>query len=330
MCGLLFLSLLFSGFSISSSRSEGRAFPLPGDLNDVWEATLETLKAEEIPLSVTRKEDGYIQTATFPLYKKEYKAWSKAPALSSQGFCALEIGIVEKDPTLTVIGIKAYFKRKSGLSSRVTGGKTDKTRGVFEGQLAYRIHERLIGKKYPRVKSIVMGCDLHYEDAIAQYVIAEADKHQLAYEQGLRNGDVLLKIDGQDVTPATLFSLLMKVQGESLRNFTVFREGEQINVPVSIFYLDPSAPRFGFRVERNPGTLEFKVTEVTPDSPAAAAGLLPGDVLIKQNGVLLDNWRAYYRAILVQKEGEPQVFQIDRAGHSVEKKITPAVSQVAA
>jgi len=321
---LLFLFFVFSGFSLSSSQSDGRAFPLPGNFEDVWKATLATLEAEKIPLAVTNKKEGYIQTGTFPLYKDEYKQWAKAPMISSQGFCALEIGIVEKDSTMTVIGIKAYFKRKSGLSSRLLSRKTDKSRGVFEGLLGYRIHEKLVDAKYPKVKSVILGCDLHFEDKIAQYVLADVEKHQLAYEQGLRNGDVLLKIDGQDVTPASLFGFLMNVQGETLRNFTVFRDKEEVRIPVSIFYLNPEAPHLGFSVERDAKTLEFKVTAVRPGSPAEREGLLPGDVLLKQNAVLLNSWRNYYRVILAQKDGEIQKFQVARRGKLLEKKIMPA------
>ncbi|MDD5225802.1 MAG: PDZ domain-containing protein [Candidatus Omnitrophica bacterium] len=327
---LLFLFFLFSGFSLSSSQSDGRAFPLPGNFEEVWKATLATLEAEKIPLAVTNKKEGYIQTATFPLYKDEYKRWAKAPMISSQGFCALEIGIVEKDSTMTVIGIKAYFKRKSSLSTRPLSSKTDKSRGVFEGLMGYRIHEKLVDAKYPKVKSVILGCDLHYEDKIAQYVIADVEEHQLAYEQGLRNGDILLKIDGRDVTPGNLFGFLMNIQGETLRNFTVFRDKEEVRIPVSIFYLNPDAPHLGFTAERDPKTLEFKITAVRPNSPAEHEGFLPGDILLKQNAVLLDSWRNYYRAALAQKEGEVQTFQLARRGKLLEKKIIPAAVQAPA
>jgi hypothetical protein len=326
---LLFLFFLFSGFSLSSSQSDGRAFPLPGNFEDVWKSTLATLEAEKIPIAVTNKKEGYIQTATFPLFKDEYKRWAKAPMISSQGFCALEIGIVEKDSTMTVIGIKAYFKRKSGLSTRPLSGKTDKSRGVFEGLLGYRINEKLVGTKYPKVQNVILGCDLHYEDKIAQYIIGDVEKHQLAYEQGLRNGDILLKIDGRDVTPGNLFEFLMNIHGETLRNFTVFRDKEEVRIPVSLFFLDPALPHLGFSAERDPETLEFKVTTVRAGSPAAREGLLPGDVLLKQNDFILDSWRNYYRAALAQKEGELQNFQIERHGKLLEKKIMPAGNKTA-
>jgi hypothetical protein len=322
LCGLLFLCLLSSGFSLSSSKSEGRSFPLPGNFEEVWNATLATLEAEKIPLDTADKARGYIRSMTFPLYKKEYKEWAKAPTLSSSGFCALEIGVVEKDPTMTVVGIKAYFKRKTGFSSKGFR-KTDGSRGRFEGLLGKNIHERLVETKYPGLKSVILGCDLHYDDKTARYFIAGADPATLAYEQGLRNGDVLLKIAGQDVTPGNLFGFFLNLQGESLRKFTILRQEGELELPVSVFFLNPDAPRLGFHAERDPETMQFVIKSVRGGSPAERVGLLPKDILLKQNSFVLDRWENYYRAILAQKDGEPQSFQIERAGKILEKKITP-------
>ncbi len=320
---LLFLLFLFSGFSVSSSKSEGRSFPLPGNFEEVWNATLEILKEEQIPIAKEDKAQGYIQTATFPLYKKEYKRWAKAPSISSSGFCALEIGLVEKDKTMTIVGLKAYFKRKTGLSSKGFR-KRDKTRGVFEGLLGKRINERLVETKFPKMKSVILGCNLYYDDTTAHYMITEADSHELAYEQGLRNGDFLYKIDGQEVTPGNLFDFFLNINGEAIRKFTVVRNKETVELPVVIFFLNPVAPHLGFQVERDPETKEFRVADVRESSPAQQAGLLPGDVLLKQNDFVLDDWKNYYRAVLAQEAGQPQVFQIERGEKLLEKKIIPS------
>lgn len=326
-CGLLFLCFLFSGFSLSSSKSQGRSFPLPGNFEEVWNATLATLEAEKIPLDTTDKTRGYIRSATFPLYKKEYKEWAKAPSLSSSGFCALEIGVVEKDPTMTVVGIRAYFKRKTGLSSKGFR-KTDGSRGRFEGLLGKNIHERIVEAKFPNIKSVILGCDLHYDDKTAHYYVAGADPSTLAYEQGLRNGDVLLKIAGQEVTPGNLFGFFLNVRGESLKKFTILRKEGELELPISIFFVNSNGPLLGFRAERDPKTLQFTVKDVRAGSLAEQEGFLPGDILLKQNDIALDRWENYYRAILAQKAGEPQIFQIKRNGRLLEKKIMLVGGQV--
>jgi membrane-associated protease RseP (regulator of RpoE activity) len=328
LCGLLFLCFLSSGFSLSSSKSEGRSFPMPGNFEEVWNATIATLEAEKIPLVVQDKGNGYIQTATFPLYKKEYKEWAKAPSLGSSGFCALEIGVVEKDPTMTVVGIRAYFKRKSGLSSKGFR-KKDGSRGTFEGLLGKNIHERLVESKYPAMKSVILGCDLHYDDKTARYFVTGADPSSLGYEQGLRDGDVILKIAGQEVTPGNLFGFFLNVQREELKKFTILRKDGEMELPITIFFLNPDAPHFGFRVDRDKKTLKFRVVSVRPGSPAEREGFLPGDILLKQNGFVLETWENYYRAILAQKDGEPQTFQIERRGKLLEKTLLPALSSTA-
>lgn len=322
MCGLLFVFFVFSGFLLSSSKSEGRAFPLPGNFDSVWDATLATLHSEKIPLAIVKKEEGYIQSATFPLYKKEYKEWAKAPTFSSQGFCALEIGVVEKDPTMTLVGIKAYYKRKHAFSSKGLK-KNDKSKGVFEGLLGYRIHERIVETQFPKMKSMILGCDLRYDEATAHYLIAGAEPSELAYEEGLRNGDILLKIDGEVVTPGNLFGFFLKIDGESLKNVTVLRKKEEIHFPVSVFYLHSDSPHIGIRVTRDPKTKDFKITNVRDGSPAGEQGLLPGDVLLRQNDFVLDNWKNYYRAILAERENQPQVFQIRRDDSILKKTIIP-------
>jgi len=298
---------------------------MPGSFEEVWNATIATLEAEKIPLAVQDKTNGYIQTATFPLYKKEYKAWAKAPTLGSSGFCALEIGVVEKDPSMTVVGIRAYFKRKSGLSTKGFR-KKDKSRGTFEGLLGKNIHERLVESKFPAMKSVILGCDLHYDDKTARYFVIGADPSSLGYEQGLRNGDVLLKIAGQEVTPGNLFGFFLNVQGEELKKFTILRKDGEMELPVTIFFLNPDAPHFGFRVDRDPKTLKFKVASVRSGSPAEREGFLPGDILLKQNGFVLGSWENYYRAILAQKDGEAQTFQIERHGKLLEKTLVPVLS----
>ncbi len=170
---------------------------------------------------------------------------------------------------------------------------------------------------------MILGCDLHYDDKTARYFIAGADPSTLAYEQGLRNGDVLLKIAGEEVTPGNLFGFFLNIPGESLRKFTLLRKDGEMELPVRVFFLNPDAPLLGFRVERDPKTLKFFITAVRAGSPAEREGFLPGDILLKQNSILLGGWENYYRVILAQKAGEPQVFQIERGGKVLEKKITP-------
>jgi len=323
--GVFFLILVFflaSGF-LFSGKAKQRSFTLPGGFNEAWEAALETLHAEEIPVLKEDKANGYIQTGTFPLYKKEYKAWTNSPPLSSPGFCVLEIGVVEIAPAVSAVGIKAHFKRKQGfylLGYR----KKDKSRGGFEKLLAGRINDRLVKKKYPKLENIVVGCNFRYSEELAKYTIAEADKQSLGYEQGLRNKDVLLAIEGMEIHPGNLFRFFLDVEGEVVRKFKLKRGREELEIPVSVFYLDPQAPRFGFTAARDEESGKFKVEKVAENSPAQAAGFQTGDFLLKENSFFLNGWKPYYQALLAEKAGAEQTFLIERNGITSSIKVIPA------
>ncbi|HNV85880.1 MAG TPA: PDZ domain-containing protein [Candidatus Omnitrophota bacterium] len=322
--GLLFLFLTGAliGFSPFPSKPKACSFTLPGTLDEAWEATCETLQAEKIPVLISDKERGYIQTNTFPLYKKEYRTWCKAPMLSSSGFCVLEIGLVNTAPSVTAVGIKALFKRKSGfyfLGFR----KRDSSRGRFEKMLAGRINDRLLKKKFPKLENLVVGCNFRFDESIGKYVIAEVTPSGFGYQQGLRNKDVLLKIDGREIDPGNLFDFFLDVTGEVQRTFTVKRKNEEIEIPVSVFYLDPQLPHVGLTVTHDEETGRFKVTAVEGNSPAARGGFREGDVLIKENALRLDGWLHYYRALISERTGIEQTFLVERNGESLTLTITP-------
>lgn len=319
------LILFFTSGFLFQGKPKQRTFTLPGSFVEAWEATAEVLKAEEIPVLKEDKENGYIQTQTFPLYKREYKAWTNAPALSSAGYCVLEIGVVEIAPSVTVVGIKALFKRKQGFYL-MGYRKKDKSRGGFEKLLAGRINDRLVKKKYPKLENIVVGCNFRYSEELAKYTIAEADKQSLGYEQGLRNKDVLLAIDGTEINPGNLFRFFLEVEGEVVRKFKLKRGREELEIPVSVFYLDPQAPRFGFTVARDEESGKFKVEKVAQNSPAQAAGFQTGDFLLKENGFFLNGWKPYYQALLAEKAGAEQTFLIERNGINSSIKVIPASS----
>lgn len=319
-----FLNLSF-GFSLfPSSKTKSRAFPFPGSYEEVWQATLETLKEEGIPLHRVDVSKGYIQTQTFSLFKEEYRVWAKKPLFVGPGFCMLEIGIVSQSPSVTLVGIKAHFKRKSGLY--LFGyRKKDPSRGLFEKLIAGRINNHLIQKKFPRLKYTVLGCHLRYEESLSRYIVAEVDPGGLGYEQGLRNGDILLEIDGTEVNPGNLFQFLLAGEGETVKTFALKRGKKELTFSVSIFYLNPKAPILGFRAARDPETGKFKVEEVEAGSPAEKAGLRAGDLLLKEDEIPLDSWRNYYRALISAKPGKRRTFLIEREGNALTLTMTPSL-----
>lgn len=63
------------------------------------------------------------------------------------------------------------------------------------------------------------------------------------------------------------------------------------------------------------------VYDVSPGSPAAAAGLLPGDVIIKLNGRDIDNLGGFISAIDGSHAGTNLLLRVDRKGRIEDKKV---------
>jgi regulator of sigma E protease len=70
-----------------------------------------------------------------------------------------------------------------------------------------------------------------------------------------------------------------------------------------------------------------EVGEVQPDSPAAAAGLLPGDRIVSVAGQEIESFEDLQK--LVRDSAEEQLrFVLDRGGERVETTVTPELSQI--
>ena len=65
-----------------------------------------------------------------------------------------------------------------------------------------------------------------------------------------------------------------------------------------------------------------EIAKVEADSPAASAGILPGDTVISIDGVKVTNWQEDLLAI-GKSEGRALTFVLDRAGKEISLKITP-------
>jgi len=234
----------------------------------------------------------------------------------------VEIGLLPQTDVMTGIAVRAYFKREQPFSA--TGfTKYDKSNGQFEGFLAARVSSRLLKGKFPELENLIIGTNFRYNEEHSKYMIVESDRETLGYEQGLRNGDILLKIDEKEINPENFFEALSDIKSETLKTFTVYRNGARIRLPVSIFYLDPKAPRSGMSVIKDPEGWDFIVEQVLTNSPADMAGLKPGDILLKENDFWLDSWLNYHRAIATEISGVPNIFVVKRKGKEFVTEVTP-------
>jgi regulator of sigma E protease len=74
-------------------------------------------------------------------------------------------------------------------------------------------------------------------------------------------------------------------------------------------------------------TMSARVDAVQPDSPAAAAGFQPGDLVVSIDGKAIDNFEDMQR-IVSESAGDPLKITVDRNGTKVLFTATPALKEV--
>ncbi|APX93561.1 serine peptidase [Halomonas sp. 1513] len=148
-------------------------------------------------------------------------------------------------------------------------------------------------------------------DSPSGALIADLDPEGPAAQSGLRAGDVILEVDGEEVeSSTTLPRLIGRVSPGNDVELTLMRDGEQRSQDVTVGRW-PEAngeaaveedtsdrqARLGLRVteldatERERLDIEggVQVREVDPEGAAAAAGIRPGDVIVSLDQQAIDS-----------------------------------------
>jgi serine protease Do len=132
-------------------------------------------------------------------------------------------------------------------------------------------------------------------------IISELTDGSPALTAGLRQGDTILKVDGDDIKDARgLSRKVAKVAPGKTVDVTIIRDGKEEVVSVEIGKMpeDPSqlaaAPQpdpkasdvasLGLKLETAEDGAGLKVTEVVPNSPASERGISVGDVILEVAG----------------------------------------------
>ncbi|MDX2161201.1 MAG: PDZ domain-containing protein [bacterium] len=196
------------------------------------------------------------------------------------------------------------------------------------------------------------GLDLSYNPETGEWTVGAVDEESALYTAGLREGDVITAIDGQSPEVGALVPYLRGLADDADVTITLNRDGEtlDITVPVSelgLFRFDGRGNRglfdgmrpfgdrdggsgfgFGGRLAGVRLGVGFEstadgatVTEVIDGLPAAAGGIVVGDVITAVNGetvneeiTLRDRIGAYEAGdsvtLTVVRDGEPQEITI--------------------
>lgn len=157
---------------------------------------------------------------------------------------------------------------------------------------------------------------------MAEPVISAARPNSPAYDAGFKAGDRIVEIDGQAITRAAQVKehIARKYAGESL-HVVVTRDGQRIEREITLAAkLEPyEHPFLGVLPMRivadnasDDGPRGVAVRHVYAESPAAAAGIEPGDVLLAMAGDEIDDPQSLRPRISERKPDEQVEFSIRR------------------
>ena len=155
-----------------------------------------------------------------------------------------------------------------------------------------------------------------YEDE--PVVVGSFSPNSAAAAAGVEIGDRIVRVDGRDVPNWRLFTVSVGTRAGRQTRLEIERGGQTIErqvVPVSVDKYDTGD--IGIRPEIHP-----QIAEARPGQPAAEAGLVPGDVVMKAQGIE-DVTHEKLLETIKANEGKPIQLEVVRDGHARTVTVTP-------
>lgn len=179
-------------------------------------------------------------------------------------------------------------------------------------------------------------------------LVADVEPQGPAAEAGIKAGDLIIEFDGREVrTQSDLPYLVGRTLPDTEVPVVVMRKGKQKTLDVTIGVLpepqsamvapvnpepedSASADVLGLVVTdlddargwRGEVTSGVVVSRVKPDSPAAHAGLIPGDVIDQLGFNEIESVESYRRVVKNLDKGTPQAIRFFRNGRPIFHTIT--------
>ncbi len=157
-------------------------------------------------------------------------------------------------------------------------------------------------------------------------VMGKLDPTSIAWQSGLRSGDLIVSVDGEQ-TP-TLNSVYEQLLEAFLDRKTVsLKLSDQRNITFRFDQLDknvePSRLHELVGLSLKLPVEKVIISEVTPDSPAAIAGMQSGDQIISIDGQAIAHWRELVSSV-INKPGVAITIEIVRNGQRLQLAATIA------
>jgi RIP metalloprotease RseP len=147
-----------------------------------------------------------------------------------------------------------------------------------------------------------------------------------AAKAGIKSGDILESVNGKKVSNYLEFSFLIDTSEGKPVSLVVSRDGKRITINNIIPVVDEeltARDKDNYRVGVEFALLKdvLKLKRVVPGSPAEAAGLKAGDVIVKADGKTLPDFIAFKRMI-IESKGKPFSIEVKRDGKEFSTKLT--------
>lgn len=154
-----------------------------------------------------------------------------------------------------------------------------------------------------RVGVDALGIEFYDFASFPRVKIFELENHTSAYKAGLRAGDVILKVNGEQVYDILHHENLTR--GVNTLEYEVYRNGISEK----------------FIVERNLAR-QVVISRVMPDGPANKAGFLEGDIVISVNGKNVDDALELIKFV-EEHPDDNLAYLLDRNGQRIFYEVQP-------
>jgi len=175
-------------------------------------------------------------------------------------------------------------------------------------------------------------------------LVSDVVKDSPADKAGLLSGDVILRFDGKEIENAhKLSQLVAETAPNTLIKIDLLRNGKEKTLSLKIGTMPEEAqksispqkendwgmmvqeltPQLAQQLDLKPGTTGVVISDISEGSPAAEAGLHPGDLITEVNRTAIKNLSDYQQALQQVKTGENLLLLVKRTGGSFYTVLTP-------
>ena len=175
-------------------------------------------------------------------------------------------------------------------------------------------------------------------------LISSVVKDSPAEKAGLKSGDVILRFDGKEIENAhKLSQLAAETTPNTVVKIEVLRNGKEETISLTVgtmpgageemvapqkesewgMTVQELTPQLAQQLGLESGSTGVVVSDVSEGSPAAEAGLRPGDLIAEVNRTVVNNLSEYRQALKQVKSGENLLMLVKRGDGAFFVVLTP-------